>query len=65
MPKNSVSKVPALQIDLAPTFLEIAGLEDSDGHLLNREDEFGCLIEYLGLGVHPDCSQWDTGAFHL
>jgi len=68
--KNVTSKVPALQIDIGPTFLEIAGLEaqDMDGmSLLNRnEEEREFLVEYSGeggQGVHPDCSQWNTGDF--
>jgi len=72
VPANVTSKSPALMIDLAPTLLHIAGLEDQgielDGESLlsrnNEQREF--LVEYSGEGgegVDKDCPQWQGGDF--
>jgi len=68
--KNVTSKVPALMVDMAPTFLDIAGIptDDLDGlSILGRmEEERRFLVEYSGEGgegVDKDCPQWKTGEF--
>jgi len=68
--KNVTSKVPALMVDMAPTFLDIAGIptDDLDGvSVLGRmEEERRFLVEYSGEGgegVDKDCPQWNTGEF--
>merc|ERR1712215_118629 len=70
IPINTTSKVPALMVDMAPTFLDIAGLSttDMDGvSLLGRvEEKRRFLVEYSGEGgegVDAACSQWNTGEF--
>jgi len=72
IPVNVASETPALMIDLAPTLLHIAGLEDQalelDGEsLLSRENvEREFLVEYSGEGgegVDKDCPQWKGGDF--
>lgn len=70
IPANITSKVPALMVDMAPTFLDIAGLpaDDLDGlSLLGRvEEERRFLVEYSGEGgegVDKGCPQWNTGEF--
>jgi len=69
--KNVTSERPALQIDIAPTFLEIAGLDSMimDGVPLVKGPEISqrrFLVEYTGEGgegVSDACSQWNTGDF--
>ena len=71
VPANATSRAPAALVDMAPTFLDMAGLPPDDGHdglslleQLGRQGRDGdrrFLVEYSGEGgegVDRACPQW-------